>query len=425
MSFKLEVKLKLDIYFGLYIPHAEYEEMHVPRPHGVIERFDNGTFIQIKYTEKTNETDSGRMYKKYITDNMAIVKWYEDSAGVRKRLDRSRNNLAEAGISIKNLNIDMAGNDPRDGIIMSFNIYHDGSLSINELRDDLSSIIGMMVNPQPAGDLGVIHLDRDGLEEQNAVIEAVINEEESIFRDATLEGGALYGHMGVNTPNSNKILKKLYQNTPTNRKLKRVGKPYGYIHTSNKTGSPKKSTITLNQKKTAVKGMPQLRKDLKKCSVGYSKGSKMKSPELVKLYKDCRKYSPKLIKKKKITRTDLIGKKTSPNSGALKQYSSVIRKKLLQANKIIIDYQQQSKSSDEVVVEKVVSNSQRLRTRRKLAEKRGEIIMVETPDKKGRKSPKRKSPRRKSPRRKSPRSKSPKRKSPKRKSPRSKSPKRK
>ena len=69
MSFKLEVKLKLDIYFGLYIPHAEYEETHVPRPHGVIERFDNGTFIQIKYTEKTNETDSGRMYKKYITDN--------------------------------------------------------------------------------------------------------------------------------------------------------------------------------------------------------------------------------------------------------------------------------------------------------------------------------------------------------------------
>ena len=417
MSFKLEVRLKLDIFFQLYVPHSQYEESHIPRPHDIIERFEYGSLISFKYTEKTNETDSGRMYKKYITDNMAIVNWYEDSAGVRKRLDRSRNSLAEAGISIKNLNIDIAGNDPRDGILMSFNIYHDGSLSINELRDDLSAIIGMMVNPQPAGDLGSIELDRDELEGEDVVIEAAINEEQSIFRDATLEGGALYGHMGVNTPNSNKIFKKLYQNTPLNRKLKRVGKPYGYIHTSNKTVSPKKSTITLKQKKTAVKSMPQLRKDLAKCSVGYSKGIKMKAPQLVKLYKDCRKYSPKLIKKKKITRTDLIGKKTSPNSGALKQYSSVIRKKLLQANKIIIDYQQQSKRSDEVVVEKAVSNSQRLRARRKLAEKRGEIIIVDTPDKKGRKSPKRKSPKRKSPKRKSPKRKSPKRKSPRRKSP--------
>jgi len=386
MTHKIEVKLKLDIYFQIYMPHGEHTIFATspPRPYDVIERFDNGTLIQIKYTEKTNETDSGRVYKKYITDNMTIVNWYED-AGVRKRLDSLINYLDEAGISIKKLNIDVAGNDPRDGIIMSFNIYHDGSLSINELRDDLSSIIGMMVNPQPAGDLGRIKLDRDGLEDVDAVIEATINEEESVFKDMGQQGGALYGHMGVNTPNSNKIFKKLYQNTPINRKLKRVGKPYGYIHTSNKTVSPKKSTITLKQKKTAVKSMPQLRKDFVKCSVGYSKGSKMKSPELVKLYKDCRKYSPKLIKKKKITRTDLIGKKISPNSGALKQYSSVIRKKLLQANKIIIDYQQQSKS----------------------------------------KSPKRKSPKRKSPKRKSPKRKSPKRKSPKRKSPKRKSPKRK
>ena len=402
MSFKLEVKLKLDIFFGLYIPHAEYEEMHVPRPHNVIERFDNGTLIQIKYTEKTNETDSGKVYKKYVSNNMAIVNWYEDSSGVRQRLFRVRDDLTEAGISIKNLNVDIAGNDPRDGIIMSFNIYHDGSLSIDELRHDLSSIINIMVNPQPAGDLGMIKLDRDGLEGVDAIIDAAINEDESIFRDATLEGGALYGHMGVNTPNSNKIFKKLYQNTPINRKLKRVGKPYGYVHSPKKSDSTKKSTVTLKKKNIAVRSLPKLRADFKKCSVGYSKGRKMSASKLIKLYKDCRKYSPKLIKKKKITRTDLIGKKKSPSSGALKQYSSVIRKKLLQANKIIIDYQNQSKSSDDVVVNKVVSNSQRLSERRKLAEKRGEIIMVDTPNKKGRKSPKRKSPKRKSPKRKSP-----------------------
>ena len=38
---------------------------------------------------------------------------------------------------------------------------------------------------------------------------------------------------------------------------------------------------------------------------------------------------------------DLIGTKKSPTSGALRKYSKVIRKKLLEANKILIDYQRQ------------------------------------------------------------------------------------
>ena len=48
------------------------------------------------------ETERRRVYKKYITDNMTIVNWYED-AGVRKRLDSLINYLDEAGISIKKL----------------------------------------------------------------------------------------------------------------------------------------------------------------------------------------------------------------------------------------------------------------------------------------------------------------------------------
>ena len=51
--------------------------------------------------------------------------------------------------------------------------------------------------------------------------------------------GAIYGHMGVNTPDSNKIFKKLYKNTPLNRKLKRVGKPYGFVYSPKKSQSPK------------------------------------------------------------------------------------------------------------------------------------------------------------------------------------------
>ena len=200
------------------------------------------------------------------------------------------------------------------------------------------------------------------------------------------EGGAIYGHMGVNTPDSNKIYKKLYQNTPLNRKLKRVGKPYGYIH---KERSPKKSSVSVKQRNTAVKSLGKLRKDYKKCSVGYAKGKKLSAKKLAKLYKDCRKYSPKLIRKKTVKRSDLIGTRKSPKSGALKQYSQVIRKKILQANKVIIDYQQQHKKTqnDDVVIDKVVSNSQKLENRRKLAEKRGEIIMIDSsPQKSGRKS---------------------------------------
>ena len=207
MSHKLEVKLKLDIFFGLYISD---EAMHIPQPHSIIERSGDGTFIKFKYTEKTNESPSGKVYKKYVEDNMAIVNWYENSSGVRERLDRLTEELSRYGLSIKNLNIDIAGSDPRDGIIMGFNIYHDGSLSINELRDDLSEVIGMMVNPEPAGANGLIKLARDGLEDYNASIEATINEEESVFKDMVQQGGAIYGHMGVSTPNSNKIYKKLY-----------------------------------------------------------------------------------------------------------------------------------------------------------------------------------------------------------------------
>ena len=160
----------------------------------------------------------------------------------------------------------------------------------------------------------------------------------------TQVGSARYGHMGINTPDSNKIFKKLYLDTPVNRKLKRVGKPYGYVSDTLKKSprkSPKKKTITRKQKEKALKSLGKLRKDYKKCHVGYKKGKNMSKTKLVKLYKNCNKYSPKLIKKKSIKRSDLIGTKKSPEAGALKKYSKVIRKKLLQANKILIDYQRQ------------------------------------------------------------------------------------
>ena len=340
MTHKLEVKLKLDIFFGLYVHHAE---INIPQPHNIIERAEGGNFIQFKYTEKTNDSPSGRMYKKYVKDNMAIVNWYEDSAGVRERLDSFIPELTEEyGLSIKNLNIDMAGSDPRDGIVMKFNIYHDGSLSINDLRDDLSVVFGMMVNPQPAGEKGLIKLDSDGLEDYNASIEGVINEEESVFKDMGQQGGALYGHMGVSTPNSNKIYRKLYVDTPVNRKLKRVGKPYGYINTKRKVVKDKTKSSTKQQVNRVHNILPKLRKDYNKCNVSYSKGRRLKNATLTKLYKDCVKYDSSKRKKSPKKRSDLIGSKYSPHSGMLRGYSKLIRKKLLEANKILIDYKRSS-----------------------------------------------------------------------------------
>jgi len=342
MTYKLEVKLKLDIFFQLFVPNSQYGESNIPRPHELIESQDTGNYISFKYTEKTNDSPTGRMYPKYLSDNMAIVKWYEDSAGVRERLDSSRDELSDSGISIKNLNIDIAGSDPRDGIIMKFNIYHDGSLSINELRDDLSVVIGMMVNPQPEGDFGNINLDRDGLEGYSAIIESVINEEESVFKDMGQQGGALYGHMGVSTPNSNKIYKKLYVDTPVNRKLKRVGKPYGYINTKRKVVKDKTKSSTKQEVNRVNNILPKLRKDYNKCNVSYLKGRKLKSSTLTKLYKDCVKYDSSKRKKSPKKRSDLIGSKYSPHSGMLRGYSKLIRKKLLEANKILIDYKRSS-----------------------------------------------------------------------------------
>ena len=222
--------------------------------------------------------------------------------------------------------------------------------------------------------------------------------------------GAIYGHMGVDTPNSNKIFKKLYQNTPLNRKLKRVGKPYGFVYSPKKTPSPNKS-VTRKQKITAEKKIKVLRKDFNKCTVKYEKGKKMSAKKLKQLYKDCRRYSPKLVKGKVVKRSTLIGTKKSPKSGAFTKYSREIRRKILQANKIIIDYQQQQKkeSDDEVKLDKVVSLTEILETRRKKAEERGEVIVINSRSRS--RSPRRKSPKRKSPKRKSPkRKKSPTRK---------------
>ena len=342
MTHKLEVKLKLDIFFQLFVPHSQYEESNIPRPHELIESQDTGNYISFKYTEKTNDSSTGRMYSKYLHDNMAIVKWYEDSSGVRERLDSSRDELSDSGISITNLNIDIAGSDPRDGILMKFNIYHDGSLSINELRDDLSVVIGMMVNPQPEGDLGNINLDRDGLEGYSVIIDSVINEEESVFKDMGQQGGALYGHMGVSTPNSNKIYKKLYVDTPVNRKLKRVGKPYGYKYSKSKKEKVGKMNPTKQQVKRVYNTMPELRKDYKKCNVNYTQGRRLTNSTLTKLYKDCVKYDSSKRKKSPKKRSDLIGSKYSPHSGMLRGYSKLIRKKLLEANKILIDYKKSS-----------------------------------------------------------------------------------
>ena len=343
MTHKLEVKLKLDIFFGLYVHHAE---INIPQPHNIIERAEGGNFIQFKYTEKTNESPSGRMYKKYVKDNMAIVKWYEDSAGVRERLDSFIPELTEEyGLSIKNLNIDMAGSDPRDGIVMKFNIYHDGSLSINDLRDDLSVVFGMLVNPQPAGEKGLIKLDSDGLEDYNASIEGVINEEESVFKDMGQQGGALYGHMGVSTPNSNKIYRKLYVDTPVNRKLKRVGKPHGYTHSKSKKEKTGKKNPTKKQIKGVYNVMPKLRSDFKKCNINYTEGRRLTSSKLTKLYKECRKYDTSNKKKLPKKKSDLIGTKYSPHSGMLREYSQKIRKKLFMANKILIDYKARSSKS--------------------------------------------------------------------------------
>ena len=222
--------------------------------------------------------------------------------------------------------------------------------------------------------------------------------------------GAIYGHMGVDTPNSNKIFKKLYQNTPLNRKLKRVGKPYGFVYSPKKTPSPNKS-VTRKQKITAEKKIKVLRKDFNKCSITYEKGKKMSPAKLKTLYKACRKYSPNLVKGKVVKKSTLIGTNKSPRSGAFTKYSREIRRKILQANKIIIDYQQQQKkeSDDEVKLDKVVSLTEILETRRKKAEDRGEVIVINSRSRS--RSPRRKSPKRKSPKRKSPkRKKSPTRK---------------
>lgn len=205
-------------------------------------------------------------------------------------------------------------------------------------------------------------------------------------------GSARYGHMGVNTPDSDKIFKKLYLDTPVNRKLNRVGKPYGYVSDTSKKSprkSPKNQNITRKQKERALKSLGKLRKDYKKCHVGYKKGKNMSKTKLAKLYKNCNKYSPKLIKKKSIKRSDLIGTKKSPTSGALRKYSKVIRKKLLEANKILIDYQRQQsqkkkskKEKDDVIIEKVVSNSEKIKKRLKKAKKDNEIIIIDSTPKK-------------------------------------------